>query len=418
MSTRLRFVVLAILLCGGLQVLTADAQDATSRVPATQIIRSTVRAYMVVCDVRDAPDGDPMGVPIYETCQALSAGSGTIISQQGLILTNAHVALNPETGNPQWLLIALTVDARELPVLGFFGRAIVYDRAVDLAVVKPFYLPDGTPLDEEDVNLLPLPMAQNEKAVDLEQSIRLIGYPAVGGYTITINPAVVSGFSPDQNVPELGGSAWFKTVPSGGAGISGGTAVDDNGILVGVPSAGGQSEIRCYDVDNDGENDITSECVATAGETGFSRPIPEAYDLLLQKAEQSGQLDNSGLDNSSPPSDDDAPNPPDEGVVITGRIVSADTGDPIEGAQVFVFQPGVTIDEAIDNQSGDDIYSYAETDGRGTYILNNPVARNQAYSVFVQARGYNSIGGDDIILATDVDPSTKDLGTWELASAE
>src|SRR5262249_26863245 len=157
---RNRLIVLFVLLAGLVQLLTVGALGASNRVPASQIIRSTVRAFIVSCDLQKAPDGDPMGVPIISTCQALGSGSGTIISQDGLILTNAHVALNPETGQPWWLLIGITVDARELPSAAFFSHAIVYDANVDLAVVKPFYAMDGSPIREGDVNLLPLPMAQ------------------------------------------------------------------------------------------------------------------------------------------------------------------------------------------------------------------------------------------------------------------
>src|SRR5262249_36572140 len=157
----------------------------------------------------------------------------------------------------------------------------------------------------------------------LEQPVRLIGYPGVGGSTVTIDPAIVSGFGFDENVPELSGSAWFKTDPSGGPGISGGSTGDDNGILVGVPSAGGAREIRPTDLNGDGKQDVSTECVATEGEVGYSRPIPEAYNLLLEKAKQSGQL--NGAENATPTAtpETETPNPPDEGVVITGRVVSA-----------------------------------------------------------------------------------------------
>jgi hypothetical protein len=417
-AVRNRFIVLCVLLSGLVEVVSVGAQDAPNRIPASQIIRSTVRAFVVTCDTRQAPDGDPLGVPIFDTCQALGSGSGTIISQDGLILTNAHVALNEETGEPRWLLIALTTDARELPTAAFFSHAVIYDAKVDLAVVKPFYAMDGNPIQEGDVNLLPLQMAKNDQAVQLEQPVRLIGYPGVGGNSVTVDPAVVSGFGADENVPELGGSAWFKTDPAGGAGISGGSAVDDNGILVGVPSAAGAAEIRCVDANGDGQNDPATECTAMPGESGFSRPIPEAYGLLLTKAEESGQLDGSGNSNPQPTPETDTPEPPNDGVVITGRVVSADTGDPIEGAFVLVFQPGVNVKEALDRQDPADVYAYGQSDSRGEFILNIPVVRNQGYGVVVYAPGYSTIGGDDVVLATDADPATKNIGDLELAATQ
>jgi S1-C subfamily serine protease len=404
---RIRLIALVVLLGGGIHLLATAAQESSGRVPATQIIRSVVRAFVVNCELASAPDGDPMGVPIAETCQAIGSGSGTIIRQDGLILTNAHVALNATTGSPNWLLIGLTTDPRELPTAGFFARAVIYDAAVDLAVVEPAYALDGRPVEEGDVNLLPLPMAQNERSVQLEQPLRLIGYPGVGGSTVTIDPAVVSGFGFDDNVPELAGSAWIKTDPAGGSGISGGSTVDDDGVLVGVPTAGGLAEIRCLDLDGDGDTEPATECAATAGESGFSRPIPEAFSLLLLKAEQNGQIDGSGGTATK-----------GDGVVITGRIVSADTGDPVPGAYVLVFHPGVTVEQAIDEQDPANTYAWDQTDNRGDYILNNPIVRNQGYGVLVYADGYAPISGDDIVLATDADPATKDVGVWELPSAQ
>jgi hypothetical protein len=38
--------------------------------------------------------------------------------------------------------------------------------------------------------------------------------------------------------------------------------------------------------------------------------------------------------------------------------------------------------------------------------------------VVVYAQGYGAIGGDDVVLATDTDPATKDIGTLELPAAQ
>jgi hypothetical protein len=418
-AKRIGLLALIVALCGGAQLAAVRADAVQTRVPASKIIRSTVRAFVVDCKLKKAPDGDPMGVPVTDSCQALGSGSGTIIRQDGWILTNAHVALNEQSGQPQWLLIAITTDPRELPTAAFFARAIVYDANVDLAIIKPTYALDGRPIQEGDVNLLPLPMAKKDKSVQLEQSLRLIGYPAVGGSTVTIDPAVVSGFGLDDRVPELGGSAWIKTDPSGGAGISGGSEVDDSGILVGVPSAGGLAEIRCVDANGDGKIDPATECAATGGESGFSRPIPEAYNLLLQKARQAGQIDSAGNPvGTTPTPGTQTPNPPADGVVITGTVVSAETGNAIASASVLVFKPGVTVKQAIDAQDPANTYSWGKSDSRGRFILNNPVARNQGYGVLVFASGYGSVGGDGIVLAKDSDPATTDIGTIKLPAAQ
>ena len=51
-------------------------------------------------------------------------------------------------------------------------------------------------------------------------------------------------------------------------------------------------------------------------------------------------------------------------------------------------------------------------------ILEDPVDRGQAYAVAVVADGFKPVGGDEIVLATEDDPATVDMGTIKLATKQ
>jgi len=62
----------------------------------------------------------------------------------------------------------------------------------------------------------------------------ILGYPAIGGETITLTTGRVSGFLSQDGVEER--RAWVKTDATAAPGNSGGAALDENGNLVGVPT--------------------------------------------------------------------------------------------------------------------------------------------------------------------------------------
>ena len=81
------------------------------------------------------------------------SGSGSIITEDGLILTNAHVVL-PEIHFPvDALRISLTHSADELPIPTYFAEVLQADIELDLAVLRITNLLNGDPVQPDTLNL-------------------------------------------------------------------------------------------------------------------------------------------------------------------------------------------------------------------------------------------------------------------------
>src|SRR4030065_1371770 len=77
--------------------------------------------------------------------------------------------------------------------------------------------------------------------VEIGDHLRVLGYPGIGGETITFTEGAVSGFTSERAVE---GRAWIKTDATIAGGTSGGMAVNSAGQLIGVPTraSGGSTE--------------------------------------------------------------------------------------------------------------------------------------------------------------------------------
>jgi len=113
--------------------------------------------------------------------------------------------------------------------------------------------------------------------------VSIFGYPGIGGETITFTSGNVSGFSSAQGVQ---GRAWIKTDATVAGGNSGGTAVDSEGYLVGVPTkfgAGDDLQLDCRqysDTNNDGRIDENDACIPMGGFINALRPVKLALPLI------------------------------------------------------------------------------------------------------------------------------------------
>ena len=205
---------------------TAAAPTATAGVPS---IEDLSRAVVQVVALRETVDG-------YEE---LWSGSGTIIDKTGLILTNYHVVeeeTETESGEVlRWdeLGVALTVGSDEPPEPTYFAQVLAQDPLLDLAVIQPYADNEGNTIDPATLDL---PTISIGAAADLVvgQQLNILGYPSIGGETITLSTGRVSGFLSQEGVEER--RAWVKTDATAAPGNSGGAALDENGLLVGVPT--------------------------------------------------------------------------------------------------------------------------------------------------------------------------------------
>ncbi len=157
-------------------------------------------------------------------------GSGTIIHPDGQILTNLHVVEDASS-----LRIALSPAPDKPPVVTYLAEVVAYNVSFDLALIQITASLDGEPVNKSELNLPSIPLGDSD-SLQLGDTLNIFGYPGVGGETISLTRGVVSGF--ETKDIESGGTirAWIKTDAGLDLGNSGGAAINDRGLLVGIPT--------------------------------------------------------------------------------------------------------------------------------------------------------------------------------------
>jgi S1-C subfamily serine protease len=231
-----------------------------------------------------------------KTIRFLGWGSGTIVDPDGYILTNHHVTdvsdlIAQLEDRPDVRVIEgrmavfITADTDNPPIPTYIADVVVDAPELDLAVVKVTEDLSGHDLSGESLGLPFVPLGDSNK-LKLGQKVHIFGYPAIGGETITFTSGDISGFSFEASVE---GRAWIKTNATISGGNSGGTAVDDAGNLIGVPTQGGSGNNpdivdcrRLVDTNGDGVINEDDSCVPFGGFINALRPVNLAMPLITQ----------------------------------------------------------------------------------------------------------------------------------------
>jgi S1-C subfamily serine protease len=234
-------------------------------------------------------------------------GSGTFISSDGLILTNAHVVLPDKYFKVDALTIAPTINPDEKPEPLYFAKVVQADASLDLAVIKITSDLAGNPVDPAKLNF-PFVQLGDSDQLSLGDKLTILGYPGIGGDTITLTSGEVAGFTGESN---YGNRAFIKTSATIAGGNSGGLAADDAGNLVGIPTQlGSGSEtgiVDCRtlaDTNGDGVVDSNDSCVPTGGFINSLRPIKLALPLIeaAKRGEENIVAEISPKENPAPES--------------------------------------------------------------------------------------------------------------------
>lgn len=219
-------------------------------------------------------------------------GSGTIITADGLILTNAHIALPIAGCRSDRIMVALTIRLGEAPVPKYYAQVVTSNIGWDLAVLRIVSTLDGRPVDRAS---LALPFAElgNSEDTRLDQTLGFVGYAAperdeTAASVVTTIRGTVTGFTAESRVGE---KAWFKTRAALPGSMSGGGAYNADGQLIGVPTveppqsgAFGSERIDCRRIqDSDGDGRVTERdlCIPRAGFINAIRPVRLARGLIL-----------------------------------------------------------------------------------------------------------------------------------------
>lgn len=180
--------------------------------PGAEVDWAGVALSVVYIEAAECPS---LGADFY------SSGSGTVVLNGTHVLTNAHVVLD-DNGHPcRDIAVWFTRSFEEEPSEWVLAGLAAADRALDLAVLQ---LSEPVSADR----------GVEVAAQQLEpgETIRILGYPDVGGLTMTLTRGVYSG------MVDYGSERYIKTDADISEGSSGGAAFDEAGAFIGVPTAG------------------------------------------------------------------------------------------------------------------------------------------------------------------------------------
>lgn len=164
------------------------------------------------------------------------SASGTLVSEDGLILTNYHVISEAihladltRDESESDLVIAVSTDPGVPPIEYFLGEVIEKSVENDLALVRIKSGYYGQPLPEG--YKFPWVQCRLTGPKDLGSPVRICGYPMSGSVennpTYSISSGVLSGFLDDR---------YLKTDADIASGNSGGAGYDADWKLIGVPT--------------------------------------------------------------------------------------------------------------------------------------------------------------------------------------
>ena len=188
------------------------------------------------------------------------SGSGVSVVDGLHVITNAHVAAvsiedGPEYEDCKKISIGITDSSSRRPTNFVTASIMEIDTGLDLALLKLDLL--------ETKNLPTLPL--NYVELGLDQSIRVVGYPGVGGDTITLTNGVISGFDNSSS------AKFYKVSAKISHGNSGGPVVNEAGELIGIATAGFAADVDCPTQDT---------CTVLDESIGLVRPIKFAQSFL------------------------------------------------------------------------------------------------------------------------------------------
>lgn len=214
-------------------------------------------------------------------------GSGTLVSSDGLILTNAHIALPGDICRADQIVIAITVRVGEPPVPTYTAEIVNASRGLDLAVLRLNEYLDGRAIEPGSLQL-PFVELGDSAALALDDTITIVGYPDFGNAPADTRRGTVTAFTAEART---GDRAWIRTDATIPGTISGGGAYNRDGRLIGIPTiaparAGGEL-LDCrviQDTNGDGRADSNDCCVPVGGFISALRPSRLARGLVRAAA--------------------------------------------------------------------------------------------------------------------------------------
>ena len=212
-----------------------------------------------------------------------SNGTGSIISEDGLILTNAHVIFNDEKSKP---FDAIRVFLKPDQVTGnlkkdtsrkYRATLVHYSNHLDLAILKI--------QDPKIYSSLPLLELSDLSKTSIGDPVLAIGHPEQGGLW-TLTTGTISSLIEDFEGTR--GKDVFQTETSINKGNSGGPLIDQYGHMVGINSMiarKGKSGITITDVNFSIKSTVAMKWMRSIGYS-YRYAIPQVQTVTSPKEKQ------------------------------------------------------------------------------------------------------------------------------------
>jgi len=371
----------------GLAVLVAAAGLASAEVSGDVIEQAEQRTVLLLLPTKD-------GLAPY--C------SGSFVTPPGTILTASHCVREvkgPRKGQlylPQGrVVIAVNLPGRVNPVPKLWAQFVADVPQDDLALLRVVELlgAEGKPLPQGFS--VPHMRLGDVARIRKGDSIAVLGFPGVGGISITVAKGHVTGFEADASEVKRR----MKHDAAVGGGASGGPVVNEQGEQVAVHVASVADPQRA---------------AAARYATLVSR-IPQAWARYLGEPAATppepgpgsapgpaptpgpgpgippGPLPGAGPASAPGPGTAPGPRPVPggQGVLVQGVIVDAASGKGIPNAGFFILRPGVDPEQAEEK----DVLTWARTDAKGFFQTTQRIRRGARYPAVVLAQGYQGILG-------------------------
>lgn len=317
--------------------------------------------------------------PVGETDQGAGC-SGSFVSPSGVILTAAHCVRDPKTHelyNPDGAAIVfLDLPDRVNPVPLLIARRIVDNPGLDVALLRTVALlgedrPKPLPSDFR----VPYIALGDSDALRIGDPVAALGFPGLGGESITVTQGHVTGFDADSSNVK----SWLKHDAATTHGHSGGPIINARGQQIAIVSHGR----------------VDPSSAASVAHDALTNRIPLAWAQYLRGGPVSAQQPGPQQPGPQPP----PAARPQAGAVVQGRVVDADSGAGIAGGLVVIFRPGTNLRAARES----DVVASGQTDGNGAFRTNPPVPKGATYPSAALAKGYAPASGQLGISPNDPD---------------
>ena len=210
--------------------------------------------------------------------------SGTIVSADGLIVTNAHSVVPSQTCDGETLIVSMNVDLNEPPVPKYRAEIANADQGLDIAVIRITRELDGRNIAAGALPVLPFVGIGLSADLGIDDNIFVSGYRDIGNQAAAIARGTITAFVSE---PRGGTRAWFKTRAELPGTMSGGGAYNSQGQLIGIPTSAKYgrlvTEDSCRfieDTTGDGLINSSDHCVPAGDFISTIRPIRLAQNLI------------------------------------------------------------------------------------------------------------------------------------------